>query len=93
CEPLLFGTPSKFLKRIGHLVLLPFTLIIVSQVDVLLSIRRGEKSSNKLLRQVPNATFQPPYVQTLFVADEYDADMQAKIKHYFSKNVKVITNQ
>ncbi|RXG68847.1 hypothetical protein Avbf_02560 [Armadillidium vulgare] len=32
------------------------------------------------------------YVQTLFVADEYDADMQAKIKYYFSKNVKVIRN-
>ncbi|RXG58088.1 hypothetical protein Avbf_13149, partial [Armadillidium vulgare] len=32
------------------------------------------------------------YVQTLFVADEYDADMQTKIKYYFSKNVKVITN-
>ncbi|KAB7503579.1 Zinc finger CCCH domain-containing protein 33 [Armadillidium nasatum] len=32
------------------------------------------------------------YVQTLFVADEYDADMQAKINHYFSKNVKLITD-
>ncbi|RXG55773.1 hypothetical protein Avbf_05384 [Armadillidium vulgare] len=44
CEPLLFGTPSKFLKRIGHLVVLPFTLIIVSQVDVLLSIRKERKA-------------------------------------------------
>ncbi|RXG68845.1 Zinc finger CCCH domain-containing protein 33 [Armadillidium vulgare] len=91
CEPLLFGTPSKFLKRIGHLVVLPFTLIIVSQVDVLLSIRKERKALiNFFARcQMP---FSPPYVQTLFVADEYDADMQVKIKHYLSKNVKVITN-
>ncbi|RXG54351.1 hypothetical protein Avbf_13642, partial [Armadillidium vulgare] len=91
CEPLLFGTPSNFLKRIGHLVLLPFTLIIVSQVDVLLSIRKERKALiNFFARcQMP---FSPPYVQTLFVADEYDADMQVKIKHYLSKNVKVIKN-
>ncbi|KAB7497781.1 hypothetical protein Anas_03253, partial [Armadillidium nasatum] len=90
CEPLLFGTPSNFLKRIDHLVLHRFTLIIVSQVDVLLSIKEERKALiNFFARcQMPH---EPPYVQTLFVADEYDADMKAKIEHYFSKNVRVIT--
>ncbi|RXG57337.1 hypothetical protein Avbf_16872, partial [Armadillidium vulgare] len=87
CEPLLFGTPSKFLKRIGHLVVLPFTLIIVSQVDVLLYIRKERKALINFFARC-QMTFSPPYVQTLFVADEYDADMQTKIKYYFSKNVK-----
>ncbi|KAB7493969.1 hypothetical protein Anas_07679 [Armadillidium nasatum] len=89
-EPLLFGTPSKFVENIDRLVLLPFTLIIVSQIDVLFST---EKEKQALINFFARCKmFAPPYVQTLFVADEYDRNLQAEIKLYFHKDVKIIKN-
>ncbi|KAL7635056.1 UNVERIFIED_CONTAM: hypothetical protein RMT77_014041 [Armadillidium vulgare] len=89
-EPLLFGTPSKFVENIDRLVLLPFTVIIVSQIDVLLST---EKERQALINFFARCKmFAPPYVQTLFVADEYDRNLQATIKLHFHKDVKIIKN-